>query len=390
MNNFTFYSPTEFVFGRGTENQVATLALKHGAHRVLIVYGGGSVVRSGLLGRVEEALRKSGLPFAELGGVQPNPLDTKVYEGIDLCRREGTDFLLAVGGGSVIDTAKAIAAGVAYDGDFWDFYVQKARVQSALPVGVVLTIPAAGSEGSGNSVITNSRTQQKLGIREPELLRPRFAVMNPELTYTLPPYQTAAGIVDMMAHIMERYFTNTPDTETTDRLCEGTLKAILTEAPRVMADPQNYGARANIMWCGMIAHNGTCGVGNEEDWASHGMEHEISALYDVTHGAGLAVIFPAWLTWMASHHAGKVAQYAQRVWDVPDNGDQRAMALEAVERLKGFFRSIGMPVNFRELGIEHPDIDLMVKRLHVNKGELLGCYVPLDSHATKEIYELAL
>lgn len=390
MNNFTFYSPTEFVFGRGTENQVATLALKHGAHRVLIVYGGGSVVRSGLLGRVEEALRKSGLPFAELGGVQPNPLDTKVYEGIDLCRREGIDFLLAVGGGSVIDTAKAIAAGVGYDGDFWDFYVQKARVQSALPVGVVLTIPAAGSEGSGNSVITNSRTQQKLGIREPELLRPRFAVMNPELTYTLPPYQTAAGIVDMMAHIMERYFTNTPDTETTDRLCEGTLKAILTEAPRVMADPQNYGARANIMWCGMIAHNGTCGVGNEEDWASHGMEHEISALYDVTHGAGLAVIFPAWLTWMASHHAGKVAQYAQRVWDVPDNGDQRAMALEAVERLKGFFRSIGMPVNFRELGIEHPDIDLMVKRLHVNKGELLGCYVPLDCHATKEIYELAL
>ncbi len=390
MNNFTFYSPTEFVFGKGTEMQAGELVRKYGASKVLIVYGGGSVVRSGLLERVRQTLAQTGIPCLELGGVQPNPIDTKVYEGIDLCRREGVDFVLAVGGGSVIDTAKAIAAGVPYEGDFWDFYIQKATVSSALKVAVVLTIPAAGSEGSGNSVITKVSTLQKMSLRAPELLRPRFSIMNPELTFTLPPYQTAAGIVDMMAHIMERYFTNTADTEIADRLCEGTLKAIITEAPRVMADPKDYGARANIMWSGMIAHNGTCGVGNEEDWASHFMEHEISALYDVTHGAGLAVIFPAWLTWMASHHVEKVAQYAARVWDVPVSEDLKAMALEGVARLKSFFTSIGMPVNFAQLGVEHPDIELLVEHLHANKGEQVGCYVRLGRKETLEIYELAL
>ncbi len=390
MNNFTFYSPTEFVFGKGTEMQTGELVRKYGASKVLIVYGGGSVVRSGLLERVKQTLAQTGIPCLELGGVQPNPIDTKVYEGIDLCRREGVDFVLAVGGGSVIDTAKAIAAGVPYEGDFWDFYIQKATVSSALKVAVVLTIPAAGSEGSGNSVITKVSTLQKMSLRAPELLRPRFSIMNPELTFTLPPYQTAAGIVDMMAHIMERYFTNTVDTEIADRLCEGTLKAIITEAPRVMADPKDYGARANIMWSGMIAHNGTCGVGNEEDWASHFMEHEISALYDVTHGAGLAVIFPAWLTWMASHHVEKVAQYAARVWDVPVSEDLKAMALEGVARLKSFFTSIGMPVNFAQLGVEHPDIELLVEHLHANKGEQVGCYVRLGRKETRKIYELAL
>ena len=390
MNNFTFYSPTEFVFGKGTEMQAGELVRKYGASKVLIVYGGGSVVRSGLLERVKQTLSQTGIPCIELGGVQPNPIDTKVYEGIDLCRHEGVDFVLAVGGGSVIDTAKAIAAGVPYEGDFWDFYIQKATVSSALKVAVVLTIPAAGSEGSGNSVITKVSTLQKMSLRAPELLRPRFSIMNPELTFTLPPYQTAAGIVDMMAHIMERYFTNTADTEIADRLCEGTLKAIIIEAPRVMADPKDYGARANIMWSGMIAHNGTCGVGNEEDWASHFMEHEISALYDVTHGAGLAVIFPAWLTWMASHHVEKVAQYAARVWDVPVSEDLKAMALEGVARLKSFFTSIGMPVNFAQLGVEHPDIELLVEHLHANKGEQVGCYVRLGRKETKEIYELAL
>lgn len=390
MNNFTFYSPTEFVFGKGTEMQTGELVRKYGASKVLIVYGGGSVVRSGLLERVKQTLAQTGIPCIELGGVQPNPTDAKVYEGIDLCRREGVDFVLAVGGGSVIDTAKAIAAGVPYEGDFWDFYIQKATVSSALKVAVVLTIPAAGSEGSGNSVITKVSTLQKMSLRAPELLRPRFSIMNLELTFTLPPYQTAAGIVDMMAHIMERYFTNTVDTEIADRLCEGTLKAIITEAPRVMADPKDYGARANIMWSGMIAHNGTCGVGNEEDWASHFMEHEISALYDVTHGAGLAVIFPAWLTWMASHHVEKVAQYAARVWDVPVSEDLKAMALEGVARLKSFFTSIGMPVNFAQLGVEHPDIELLVEHLHANKGEQVGCYVRLGRKETREIYELAL
>ena len=389
MDNFIFYSPTEFVFGRDTEAQTGALVQKYGARKVMIVYGGGSVIRSGLLARVEQSLQEVGIPYCILGGVQPNPIDTKVYEGIDLCRKESVDMMLAVGGGSVIDTAKAIAAGVLYDGDFWDFYIGKAVVAEALKVAVVLTIPAAGSEGSGNTVITKVDGLQKLSLRAPSVLRPVFAVMNPELTYTLPPFQTACGVADMMAHIMERYFTNTEDQEVPDRMCEGTLKAIITEALRVMKEPENYGARANLMWAGTIAHNGTCGVGAVEDWASHFMEHEVSAVYDVTHGAGLAVIFPAWLTYMASHNVGKVAQYAHRVWDVPESDDKKAMALEGVARLKSFFHAIGMPVTFKELGIEHPDIDLLVKKLHENKGEYVGSYVRLDAQATREIYELA-
>lgn len=363
MNNFTFYSPTEFVFGRETESRTAELVKKYGGSKVLIVYGGGSVIRSGLLARVESVLSDAGIAYVELGGIQPNPTDPKVYEGIELGRRERIDFILPVGGGSVIDTAKAIAVGIPYEGDFWDFFIGKAVPEKAVRIGVVLTIPAAGSEGSGNSVITKLDGLKKLSLRTPEVLRPAFAVMNPELTYTLPAWQTACGITDMMAHIMERYFTNTEDTEVTDRICEGTLKAIIYEAMRVTIEPCNYGARANLMWAGMIAHNGTCGVGCEEDWSSHFLEHEVSAVYNVSHGAGLAVIFPAWLTYMAEHHAGKVAQYAARVWDVPKSTDCKAMALEGIRRFKSFLHSIGMPVTFRELGIEHPDIDLLVKKI---------------------------
>ncbi|MBM6806689.1 iron-containing alcohol dehydrogenase [Bacteroides caecicola] len=389
MNNFTFYSPTEFVFGRETESRTAELVKKYGGSKVLIVYGGGSVIRSGLLARVESVLSDAGIVYVKLGGIQPNPTDPKVYEGIELGRRERIDFILPVGGGSVIDTAKAIAVGIPYEGDFWDFFIGKAVPEKAVRIGVVLTIPAAGSEGSGNSVITKLDGLKKLSLRTPEVLRPAFAVMNPELTYTLPAWQTACGITDMMAHIMERYFTNTEDTEVTDRICEGTLKAIIYEAMRVTIEPCNYGARANLMWAGMIAHNGTCGVGCEEDWSSHFLEHEVSAVYNVSHGAGLAVIFPAWLTYMAEHHAGKVAQYAARVWDVPKSTDCKAMALEGIRRFKSFLHSIGMPVTFRELGIEHPDIDLLVKKFHENKGERVGNYFPLDSKASREIYEIA-
>lgn len=390
MNNFVFYSPTEFVFGKNTEVQVGALARKYGAQKVMIVYGGGSVVRSGLLDRVKQSLQEAGVAYCEMGGVQPNPIDGKVYEGIQLCRREQVDMMLPVGGGSVIDTAKAIAAGALYDGDFWDFFIGRAKVEKALKVAVVLTIPAAGSEGSGNTVITKTETLQKLGLCAPEHLRPVFSIMNPELTYTLPAYQTACGIADMMAHIMERYFTNTPDVEISDRLCEGTLTAIIKEAYRVKQQPDNYAARANIMWCGTVAHNGTCGVGREEDWASHVLEHEISAIYDVAHGAGLAVIFPAWMAFMAEHNPAKIAQFAHRVFDIPKSEDLEEMALAGTARLKHFFRYMGLPVSFKELGIEHPDIDRMLVSLRRNKGELLGNYVKLTMTDCREIYRLAL
>ena len=389
MNNFVFYSPTEFVFGKDTEQQAGALARKFGAHKVMIVYGGGSDVKSGLLERVRHSLDAAGLPYCEMGGVQPNPVDTKVYEGIDVCKREQADLMLAVGGGSVIDTAKAIAAGACYEGDFWDFFIGRATVKTALKVGVVLTIPAAGSEGSGNSVITKTATLQKLSLRTPAALRPVFSILNPELTYTLPPFQTACGICDMMIHILERYFTNTPDVEIADRLCEGTLMAIMKEAYRVKQHPDDYGARANLMWCGMIAHNGTCGVGCEEDWASHFMEHEVSAIYGVTHGAGLATIVPAWMTFMAGHHPEKVAQLGNRVFSIAETDDKEEMALQTVARLKHFFRYLGLPVSFRELGIEHPDIGRLVESLHRNKGEQVGNYVKLTREDTRAIYQLA-
>lgn len=390
MNNFVFYSPTEFVFGKDAEAQVGTMVRMYGGSKVMIVYGGGSIIRSGLLLRIQQSLQESSLSYCMLSGIQPNPTDAKVYEGIELCRKEKADMILAVGGGSVIDTAKAIAAGVLYDGDFWDFYIGKAVVEKALKVGVVLTIPAAGSEGSGNSVITKASTLQKLSLRTLKSLRPVFSIMNPELTYTLPPFQTACGIADMMAHVMERYFTNTKDVEIADRICEGTLLAIIKEAEVVMKEPDNYGARANLMWCGTIAHNGTCGTGCEEDWASHFLEHEISAIYNVTHGAGLSVIFPAWMTWMTEHHIEKIVQYAIRVWGVSEDGTEKEIAMEGISRLKSFLSSIGLPVTFKELGIEHPDIDRLVDNLHNNKGELVGNYVKLTRKDSKEIYELAL
>ena len=389
MNNFVFISPTEFVFGKGTENKVGSLATKYGANKVLIVYGKGHAVKSGLLQRVEDSLMNEGIMCYKIGDIAPNPTDDKVYEGIEIARTYHVDFMIAVGGGSVIDTAKAIAAGVPYEGDFWDFFQGTARVKQALPIGVVLTIPAAGSEASGNSVITKRDGLHKLSIRTDRELRPKFSIMNPELTISLSPWQTACGIADMMSHIMERYFTNTTDVELTDRLCEGTLKAIIQEAHKVMLDPSNYEVRANIMWAATIAHNGLCGVGREEDWASHFLEHEVSAVYGVTHGAGLAVIQPAWLNWVSNHRPEKVAQFAERVWNVEKRKDLRMMTVEGVFAYKKFLKSIGLPTSFRELGIENPDIDKLVYKLHEDKGEFIGNYVQLDRRATREIHELA-
>lgn len=391
MNNFTFYSPTEFVFGKEKESQVGELCVRYGAKRVMIIYGGGSVVRSGLLDKVKTALDSAGVVYCELAGVHPNPIDTKVYEGLELARDFQPDFLLPVGGGSTIDTAKAIAVGYYYEGDFWDFYIGKAKPAAALPVGVVLTIPAAGSEGSGNTVITNTTTHVKSGLRMPMLLRPKFAIMNPELTMTLPEWQTASGISDMMAHILERYLSNTPDVQIGDRLAEGMLLAIMEEAEKVIANPQDYEARANIMWSGTIAHNDTCSLGRQEDWNSHAMEHEISAEYDVTHGAGLAVIFPAFLEYAADHNPGKVAQLAHRVLGVADSGDASADAHAGAKALKTWFHDVlHMPVTFAQLGIPEPNLELMNERLHKLKGTVMQGYMPLDAEATMEIYKLAL
>lgn len=390
MENFTYCTPTKYIFGKGAELQAGTELKRLSLSNVLVCYGQGSVIRSGLLQRVLATLDSENIAHTELGGIEPNPTDSKVREGIEICRSKGIDGILAVGGGSAIDTAKAIAAGTPYGGDFWDFWAGKAVVEKALPVGVVLTIPAAGSEGSGNSVITLLDGMHKISLRTDFALRPKFALMNPELTFTLPAAQTAAGIADMMAHIFERYFSPTTDVEITDRVSEGVLMAIMEEAPKVIAHPDDYEARANIMWSGTLAHNGICGTGRKEDWVSHFMEHELSAVYGVTHGAGLAVILPAWMTFMAHHSPRKGAQLARRVLGITGfDGDDTGAALAGIDRLKDFFKSLGLPVTMRELGIAEPDIELLVRKLHENKGEEIGGYSRLRAPQTTEIYNLA-
>jgi alcohol dehydrogenase YqhD (iron-dependent ADH family) len=390
MDNFTFYSPTYFVFGRGTENEAAHYVTRFGGTKVLIHYGGGSVKRSGLLDRVKASLEASDIPYIELGGAMPNPRSGLVYEGIDLCRKEGVDFILAVGGGSAIDSAKAIAAGVPYDGDFWDFYSKDMVITEALPVGTILTLAASGSEGSSSSVITHEDGMLKRGASG-DAIRPVFSILNPELTFTLPPEQTANGVADIMAHVFERYFTNTKDVEVTDRLCEAVLLTMIKESPKAIKNPEDYGARANIMWAGMVAHNNLCGVGREQDWSSHGMEHELSALYDVAHGAGLAVMFPAWMKYVMKHDVNRFAQIAVRVWgchmdyDNPEN-----TALEGIKRLEEFWGSLGLPLNFRELGAKEEDIPFMVKNIGLKEGEHMGSFVPLYNEDIEKIYRLAL
>ena len=341
MLNFEFCSPTRFVFGKDTEAQAGKLVRECGGTRALIVYGGGSVVRSGLLARVMESLDAAGIPHVELGGVKPNPRDDLVYEGIRLCRENQLDFVLPIGGGSAIDTAKAIADGVPYGGDFWDFYSRKAAPKTALPHGCVLTIPAAGSEGSNSAVITKIDGNLKRGLST-ELHRPRFAVMNPELTFTLPRYQLACGATDMMAHIMERYFTNTKDVALTDRMAEALLLSIIEAAPIAVRDNTNYEAHATLMWAGMLAHNNSVGVGREQDWASHHIGHEISAKYDTAHGASLAVVFPAWMKYVYKHDVARFVQFATRVWGVDAAGKtEEAVALEGIERMQATLQQAG-------------------------------------------------
>ncbi len=391
MDNFTFYSPTYFVFGKDEENNTGKYVKRFGGSKVLIHFGGGSVVRSGLLDRVKASLKAEGIEYIELGGVVPNPKSGLVYTGIDLCRKEKVDFILAVGGGSAIDSAKAIAAGTVYEGDFWDFYQGKS-VTRALPIGTVLTIAAAGSEGSPDTVITHENGMYKRGASG-EALRPAFSILNPALTQTLPAYQTACGIADIMAHLFERYFTRTEEVEVTDRMIEGLLLTMVHESPRVIADPDNYQARANIMWAGMMAHNNSCGVGRSQDWASHDIEHELSALYDCAHGAGLAVVFPAWMTYNMKQDINRFAQLAVRVWGCQmDFAHPENTAKEGIEALKRFFKSIGMPSNFTELGAKEEDIEKMAHNAchgDVRQGTI-GGFIKLNKQDVANIYRLML
>ena len=388
MNNFNFYSPTYFVFGKERENEAGKYVKRFGGTRVLIHYGSGSVIKSGLLDRVKASLAAEDIYYTELGGVMPNPRSGLVYKGIEICKKDKIDFVLAVGGGSTIDSSKAIALGSLYDGDFWDFYEGK-TVTEALPVATILTIAAAGSEGSGGSVITHEDGMLKRSCGG-DAMRPVFSILNPELTYTLPAYQTASGATDMMAHVMERYFTNTKGVEITDRLCEGVLLTIIKEAPKALAQPNDYESHANLMWAGMVAHNDTCGVGRDQDWSSHQMEHELSAYYDVAHGAGLAVIFPAWMKFVMHHDVMRFAQFAVRVWGCEmDFQNPQVTALQGIERYEQFLISIGMPVRFAGLDAKKEDIPTLVKTLGLG-SRTLGSFVKLTEKDVEEIYKLAI
>jgi alcohol dehydrogenase YqhD (iron-dependent ADH family) len=388
MNNFQFCSPTEFIFGRNTAGKVGQLIKKYGGTKVLLHYGGQSAVKNGLIAEVENSLQNEFIEYIKLGGVQPNPVDTMVYQGIELCRKELVNFILAVGGGSVIDSAKAIAAGVPYAGDFWNFFERTVTINRALPVATILTIPAAGSEGSMNTVITNEKERLKRGVRNPHL-RPVFSIMDPSLTFTLPANQTAYGIADMMAHVMERYFTQTQGVDITDRLCEAVLLSIIKETPIVIQDPRNYNARANLLWAGMIAHNGSCGVGREEDWASHALGHELSARYGTAHGAALSVMFPAWMQYVYTSRIDRFVQFAVRVWGIEFTGNKKETALKGIKALIDFFSSLDLPVNFEQLSVKADDIDLLIKTLNINTGGQFGAFQKLDMKDARAIYEIA-
>lgn len=391
MENFNLCLSTDYIFGRGAEKRVGTEAKRYGAHVALVVCGHSSARKSGLLQSVLDSLEEAGIRTVTMEGIDPNPTDDRVYEGIDLCREAGVDFIVAVGGGSVIDTAKAIALGVPYKGDFWDFYSGKAKPATALPTGVVLTIPAAGSEGSGNSVITRLEGRHKISVRYPDILRPRFALMDPELTMSLPWFQTACGVTDMMAHIFERYFSNTPGCEVTDGISESLLRTIMEQARLLRENGNDYEARANIMWAACIAHNGLCGCGKVEDWASHRLEHEVSAIYNVAHGAGLAVIVPAWMTFVSRRNPAKVERFATAVMGVSaEEKSTEQIIAEGIERLKEFFTEMGLTTSLRTLIGTEPDIETLVKSLNDNMGDVVGSYVPLTMPDCAEIYRLSL
>lgn len=392
MKDFNFYAPTRVVFGRDSEKQLAQLIRQQGGSRVLVHYGGGSARRSGLLDRTFNSLRKAGIEYVELGGVVPNPLLSKVQEGIDLCRREHVDFILAVGGGSVIDSSKAIGYGVNYQGDVWDFWDGKATPQQCLPIGVILTIPAAGSEMSSSCVITRDEGLLKRGINS-DLCRCRFCIMNPELTYTLPVYQTAAGATDIMMHTMERYFSKYEDMILTDAIAEALLRTVKDCVFEVLANPEDYRHRAQIMWAGSLAHNDLTECGTEKDFATHRLEHELSAVYGVTHGAGLAALWGSWARYVMPKHMNRFVQFAVNVMGVTnDFSHPEATAMKGIEATERFFRAIGMPTSIHELlgrDITDEEIGTLADRCSRGGTITVGAMEVLNREAMLNIYQMA-
>ncbi|HHV96524.1 MAG TPA: iron-containing alcohol dehydrogenase [Clostridiaceae bacterium] len=388
MVNFDFISPTKIIFGKGTEERVGSEVARY-AKKCLLHYGGGSIKKTGLYDIVVNSLKEAGVEFIELSGVVPNPRLSLVREGIKICRENDIKFVLAVGGGSVIDSAKAICVGVPYDGDVWDFFTGKAEPKECLDIGTILTLAAAGSEASNSCVITNENGWYKRGLNH-DIIRPKFSILNPELTFTVSPYQTACGIVDIMAHIMERYFTHTRNVELTDRLCEATLKTVINNAYKVLANPKDYDARAEIMWAGTLAHNGLLGTGRIGDWASHQIEHELSAIYDIAHGAGLAIVFPAWCKYVYKANISRFAQFATRVWNVDysfENPEQTA--LEGINRMEKFFKEIGMPVTLKDANIPDDRLEEMASKCKLPNGDSVGHIVKLTREDVLNIYKLA-
>jgi len=388
LENFIFQNTTKIIFGKDTEKS-AGAEIKKYSNKVLLHYGGQSIKKYGLYERVTKSLTDAGIEFIELSGVAPNPVLSMVKEGIGLCRKNNIGFILAVGGGSVIDSAKAIAIGTPYEkGDVWDFFMGKAKAEKAISLGVILTISATGSESSVVSVILNEKTHMKKGYHSSHML-PKFAILNPELTYTLPAFQTACGSADIMSHILERYFTQSKNTDLTDRLCEGALKTVIENTPIALANPENYDARAELMWTGTLAHNGLLGTGRIEDWGSHKIGHELSAVYGITHGASLSVIFPAWMKYVYKHNIGRFRQFAFRVWGVdPCFGDDESMALEGIKRLTDFFKEIGLPTTLRQLNIGDDKFEEMALK-ELQWGPI-GNFIKLQKDDIVNVLKLAM
>ena len=391
MENFNYYAPTNVVFGRDTEQQVGQLVKEQGCSKVLVHYGSGSVKRTGLLDKIFQSLEEAGVEYVSLGGVVPNPRLSLAYEGIELCKKEQVDFILAVGGGSVIDSAKCIGYGVANGGDVWDFYERKRTATACLPIGVVLTIAAAGSEMSKSSVITNEDGWLKRGYSS-DYARARFAVMNPCLTMTLPKYQTASGCVDIMMHTMERYFTQSEPMELTDRFCEQLLRTVMKNAKILMDDPENYEARAEVMWAGSLSHNGLMGCGTDGgDWASHQLEHELGGMFDVAHGAGLAAVWGSWARYVMDARPDRFAQFAVNVMGVEAEEDDHETALRGIRAMEEFYRELEMPTSLYELGVEPTEeqLNILAEKCSHFRKRTVGCMKKLDRDDMYQIYKNA-